>query len=164
MQIFIVIVAIVLSTIALPTEKPIAVSEPTATQVKVPEEPDPLPTPVLAVETPIVQELKQEEPVKPVAVTKGNCYQWLIDAGVTDMINAVELQRRENASCNPQLYNMGGSDACGVAQELPCGKSGCGIPPNADGACQIRWMNGYVLGRYGSWAKAVQFHNTHNWY
>lgn len=80
------------------------------------------------------------------------------------MVNARELMRRENASCDPQRYNTGGSDACGVAQELPCGKSGCGIPPNADGACQVRWMNKYVLERYGSWAGAISWHNSHNWY
>ena len=103
-------------------------------------------------------------PVRASGTTSGNCRQWLIDAGVNDLANAVELQSRENGSCNPQLYNQGGSDACGVAQELPCGKSGCGMPPNADGACQIRWMNSYVLSRYGSWANAVAWHNAHNWY
>lgn len=96
--------------------------------------------------------------------TSGNCYQWLIEAGVADMASAVELQARENRPCNPQQYNMQGSDACGVAQELPCGKSGCGLPPNADGACQIRWMNGYVIGRYGSWANALAEHTRKGWY
>src|SRR5690606_4385244 len=72
----------------------------------------------------------------PQGITQGNCEQWFIEAGITDLVNARELLRRENAGCNPQLYNLSGSGACGVAQELPCGKSGCGIPPNADGLCQ----------------------------
>lgn len=93
-----------------------------------------------------------------------NCEQWFIDAGITDLVNARELLRRENAGCDPQKYNMAGSNACGVAQELPCGKSGCGIPPNADGACQIRWQKTYVEARYGSYAAAIQFHNRMNWY
>lgn len=95
----------------------------------------------------------------------GNCQAWLAAVvNPSELASAIELQGRENGSCNPQLYNQSGSDACGVAQELPCGKSGCGMPPNADGACQIRWMNSYVIGRYGSWANALQHHNAFNWY
>lgn len=93
-----------------------------------------------------------------------NCEQWFIDAGITDLVNARELLRRENASCDPQKYNMGGSNACGIAQELPCGKSGCGLPPNADGACQVKWQKRYIEARYGSYAGAIRFHNAHNWY
>ncbi|WP_455749236.1 aggregation-promoting factor C-terminal-like domain-containing protein [Loigolactobacillus coryniformis] len=51
--------------------------------------------------------------------------------------------------------------ACGVAQELPCGKSGCTL---GDGACQVNWMNSYVMERYKSWANAVAFHDANNWY
>lgn len=95
----------------------------------------------------------------------GNCQAWLASVVPgAELSTAIELQRRENGSCNPQLYNQGGSDACGVAQELPCGKSGCGMPPNADGQCQIRWMHSYVMGRYGSWAAALNHHNRMNWY
>ncbi len=98
-------------------------------------------------------------------MTGGNCQAWLASVvNPAELGAAIELQRRENGSCNPQLYNQGGSDACGVAQELPCGKSGCGMPPNADGACQIRWMNSYVIGRYGSWANALNHHDRMNWY
>lgn len=92
-----------------------------------------------------------------------SCEAYLAAAGITDP-NARELMRRENSGCNPQLYNTAGSGACGIAQELPCGKSGCGIPPNADGACQVRWMANYVVQCYGSWAGAIAFHNINNWY
>ena len=92
------------------------------------------------------------------------CVAWLAQVGISDMASAVELQQRENGSCDPQKYNMGGSDACGLAQELPCGKSGCGLPPNADGFCQIQWMHRYVIGRYGSWAAALNHHDRMNWY
>lgn len=95
----------------------------------------------------------------------GSCQSWLASTvSGAELSSAIELQGRENRGCDPNLYNAGGSGACGVAQELPCGKSGCGIPPNADGACQIRWMNSYVIGRYGSWAAALQHHNAFNWY
>lgn len=89
----------------------------------------------------------------------GTCLEWLAQAGVSDIPNALELIRRESG-CNPNAINPS-SGACGVAQELPCGKSGCAL---GDGACQVKWMNRYVHSRYGSWANAVSFHNSHNWY
>lgn len=105
--------------------------------------------------------MPQNAPEQP---TINKCEQWLVEAGVTDLINARELIRRENSGCEPQLYNYGGSGACGVAQELPCGKSGCGVPPNADGACQIKWQKSYVENRYGSYANAIKWHDQNNWY
>lgn len=91
--------------------------------------------------------------------TSGTCSEWIAAAGITDIANAVELIKRESG-CRPSATNPS-SGACGVAQELPCGKSGCA---RTDGACQVRWMNSYVIGRYGSWAAAVSFHNANNWY
>lgn len=89
----------------------------------------------------------------------GDCESWIASAGISDLSNARELIRRESG-CNPYARNPS-SGACGVAQELPCGKSGCSI---GDGACQIKWMNSYVIARYGSWSAAVGFHNANNWY
>lgn len=89
----------------------------------------------------------------------GTCAEWIAAAGITDVGNAMELINRESG-CNPAAVNKS-SGACGVAQELPCGKSGCS---RSDGACQVKWMNSYVVNRYGSWAGAVAWHNSHNWY
>lgn len=89
----------------------------------------------------------------------GSCDDWIRAAGITDIANARVLIQRESG-CNPNAVNAS-SGACGVAQELPCGKSGCSL---GDGACQVRWMNGYVMDRYGSWASAVAWHDSHNWY
>jgi len=97
--------------------------------------------------------------VQPVVAVSGTCAEWITAAGIADLGNAVELIRRESG-CNPNAVNRS-SGACGVAQELPCGKSGCSL---GDGACQVAWMNRYVVARYGSWANAVAFHNSHNWY
>jgi len=94
-----------------------------------------------------------------VASASGSCADWIAGAGITDVANANELIRRESG-CNPYAVNKS-SGACGVAQELPCGKSGCSLD---DGACQVRWMNSYVANRYGSWSAAVAFHNANNWY
>lgn len=93
------------------------------------------------------------------AYASGGCSSWLSAAGVSDIASAQRLIAKESG-CNPNARNSS-SGACGVAQELPCGKSGCSL---GDGACQVRWMNSYVLSRYGSWSAALAFHNANNWY
>lgn len=89
----------------------------------------------------------------------GNCGDWLAQAGITDTASAMTLIQRESG-CNPNAVNPG-SGACGVAQELPCGKSGCSL---GDGACQVAWMRRYVEGRYGSFASALGHSNSVGWY
>lgn len=101
----------------------------------------------------------QASSVQPTVQVSGTCADWIAQAGISDVASAQELIRRESG-CNPNAVNRS-SGACGIAQELPCGKSGCSL---GDGACQIRWMNSYVLGRYKSWANAIAWHNSHNWY
>ena len=96
---------------------------------------------------------------KPAPVPTGSCSDWIRAAGISDVASASELIRRESG-CNPNAINPS-SGACGVAQELPCGKSGCSL---GDGACQVRWMSQYVVSRYGSWSGAINFHNANNWY
>jgi len=95
----------------------------------------------------------------PRIVFTGNCASWVAQAGIADTASAFTLIQKESG-CNPNSVNRS-SGACGVAQELPCGKSGCQL---GDGACQVAWMNRYVMGRYGSWSAALQFHLRNNWY
>ena len=104
------------------------------------------------------QQLTQRKQNTAVAVS-GTCDDWLASAGVSDLNSARTLISRESG-CNPNAVNPS-SGACGVAQELPCGKSGCSL---GDGACQVRWMNSYVHSRYGSWANALGHSYQHNWY
>lgn len=103
-----------------------------------------------------------------------NCGQLIQQAGITDPL-ASELIRRES-SCNPAAVNPS-SGACGIAQELLepnqssqqwaavnagyCPKSNCTMQ---DPVCQLRWMQGYVMQRYGSWAAAIAHHDINNWY
>lgn len=89
----------------------------------------------------------------------GNCADWITAAGITEIDAANELIRRESG-CNPHARNTS-SGACGVAQELPCGKSGCSI---GDGSCQVKWMSSYIQNRYGSWSNALDFHDRNNYY
>jgi uncharacterized protein YabE (DUF348 family) len=89
----------------------------------------------------------------------GNCSSWIAGAGIRDTANATYLIGAESG-CNPYAVNAS-SGACGVGQALPCGKTGCEM---GDGACQTKWMNGYVMGRYGSWQAAADHHRTRGWY
>ena len=95
----------------------------------------------------------------PAVAVSGSCAEWLSSAGISDTASAMALINRESG-CNPNAVNSK-SGACGVAQELPCGKSGCSL---GDGACQVRWMNSYVIGRYGSWSSALAHSNSLGWY
>lgn len=106
----------------------------------------------------IASEAKIEE-TEVVLSQSGNCDSWIAAAGISDIANARELLRRES-NCDPNAVNPS-SGACGVAQELPCGKSGCQL---GDGACQMKWMKSYVDRRYGSFAAAIEFHDRMNWY
>jgi len=109
-------------------------------------------------QTRLAQEQKQQV-AKPAVAISGTCDQWIRDAGIADIGNANELIRRESR-CNPHAVNKS-SGACGIAQELPCGKSGCKL---GDGACQVKWMNTYVVARYKTWAGAINWHDKNGWY
>lgn len=116
----------------------------------------------LAAAQAVVSEPQVAQPSQPavsaVAVT-GSCAEWLAQAGVTDTASAMTLISRESG-CNPNAVNNS-SGACGVGQELPCGKSGCSL---GDGACQVAWMKQYVEGRYGSFASALNHSYAVGWY
>jgi hypothetical protein len=114
---------------------------------------------VVAAQAQQARELEAKRVVQASPVSSGNCAEWLAAAGVTDTVNAMYIINRESG-CNPWAVNASGG-ACGVAQELPCGKSGCRL---GDGACQVKWMNGYVGARYGGWSGAVAWWDGHSWY
>lgn len=74
--------------------------------------------------------------------------------GAADYIVSQESGWDPNAT-NPS------SGACGLAQALPCSK----VPGNPyDPVNSLNWMNGYVIGRYGSWEEAVRFKQANGWY
>lgn len=61
---------------------------------------------------------------------------------------------------NPNAVNRS-SGACGLGQQLPCGKwTGAWNDPVA----ALVAMTGYVNARYGGWAGAVAFWNSHHYY
>lgn len=87
------------------------------------------------------------------------CPTWLAQAGIPATATVLELIRRESG-CNPHAVNPS-SGACGIGQQLPCGKwAGAWNDPIAG----LQAMNSYVIGRYGSWENALAWHNANNWY
>ena len=80
-----------------------------------------------------------------------------------ELPQAKELIRRESND-NPTAINST-SGAGGVPQALPPSKMGCRLTQDIrDYMCQIFWMKGYVLQRYGSFTNALAWHTEHNWY
>ena len=99
-----------------------------------------------------------ETPVStPSTTPSGSCRDWIIQAGVTDVESAYALIMRESG-CNPNATNPS-SGACGIPQALPCSKL-----PADDPVGQIKWMQEYCIGRYGSWAAANLFQLANGWY
>ena len=67
---------------------------------------------------------------------------------------------QKESGWNPNARNAS-SGACGLAQALPCSKLG---PNWTNPVVALNWMNGYVMGRYGSWANAVAHSKSTGWY
>lgn len=72
---------------------------------------------------------------------------------------AGELIARES-SFNPLAINPT-SGACGLAQALPCEKMDCEL---SDVDCQLKWIDEYIINRYGTLEKALDFHDKNGWY
>jgi len=108
---------------------------------------------------PIVQPKPVVVPYRAPVAPTGTCADWMRLAGITDPGNAIILINRESG-CNPNAVNRS-SGACGIGQQLPCGKW-----PHAwnDPVGGMIDMQSYVMARYGSWANAVAFSTSHGWY
>jgi uncharacterized protein (DUF3084 family) len=108
------------------------------------------------------------------ASAQGSCSSWMSQAGISNP-TAVVLIGRESG-CKSNAVNPS-SYACGIAQELLepnqraeqiasvnagyCPKSKCSLQ---DPVCQLKWMQSYVYGRYGTWENAKAHHDRKNWY
>lgn len=93
------------------------------------------------------------------APVSGSCQDWMNAAGITDQVNAHILIMRESG-CNPNAVNPS-SGACGIGQQLPCGKW---PHPWNDPIGGMIDMQNYVFARYGTWADAVAFSTANGWY
>lgn len=90
-----------------------------------------------------------------------NCHTWAAQAGITLNTAAIKLLERES-HCNPRAWNAS-SGAGGIPQALPFSKTGCELS-EAGAPCQLRWFQGYVMARYGSYEAALAHSYSHGWY
>jgi hypothetical protein len=107
--------------------------------------------------------------------SSGSCDDYMTQAGITSPI-ARDLVGRENKACDPCRYNDGsptgkhdceysGDRAYGIPQSLPGNKMASeGADWKTNPVTQLRWMQKYVLGRYGSWEGAKAHHDQMGWY
>lgn len=95
----------------------------------------------------------------PSARPSGSCNDWMVGAGISDMGDAYNVIMAESG-CNPNAVNSS-SGACGIGQQLPCGKWSHVWNDPVGGLID---MQGYVYGRYGSWAAAWQYELAHHSY
>lgn len=93
------------------------------------------------------------------------CAGYVRAAGVAeaDVYTALTLIYRESG-CRYDATNAS-SGAYGIPQALPGSKmASAGADWRTNPVTQIRWMIGYVNGRYGGWSGAWNYWSTHHWY
>ena len=101
------------------------------------------------------------KPIVAATNVTGDKASWLAASGIPqhEWGHVDSIVTRESG-WNPNAVNKS-SGACGLGQQLPCGKwAGAWNDPVA----ALQAMNGYVHGRYGSWAGAVAFWQANRWY
>lgn len=103
---------------------------------------------------------KAEQPAPTVQVS-GDKQSWLASSGIPQSEwGYVDSIVTRESGWNPSAVNAS-SGACGLGQQLPCGKwSGAWNDPVAALVAQ----HGYVKERYGSYANAVAFWNANHYY
>ena len=103
-----------------------------------------------------------KQPVPPEWET---CASWAREAGVSesDLYTALSLIYKESG-CRVSAENAY-SGAYGIPQALPGSKmASAGADWETNPVTQIRWMISYVNGRYGGWAGAMSYWNSHGNY
>jgi hypothetical protein len=97
----------------------------------------------------------------PQRVVTGTKTEWMAAAGIPqEHWGYVDSIVTRESGWNPNAVNKS-SGACGLGQQLPCGKwAGAWNDPVA----ALQAMTGYVNGRYGGWGGAVAFWNANHWY
>ncbi len=91
----------------------------------------------------------------------GSHQDWMAQAGISASdYGYVDYIVTRESGWNPNAVNAS-SGACGLGQQLPCGKwAGAWNDPIA----ALVAMQGYAIGRYGSWAGACSWWTSHNWW
>jgi uncharacterized protein YabE (DUF348 family) len=124
----------------------------------------------------VISEQVTKEPVKQVvtvgakvvvaaAPVSGGHEDWMRAAGITESdFGYVNYIITRESTWNYLAVNRS-SGAYGLCQSLPGSKMlSAGSDWQTNPITQLRWCNGYALGRYGSWAKAYNFWVNNHWW
>ena len=100
-----------------------------------------------------------------VSLPSGSHEDWMARAGISASdYGYVNFIVERESHWNPLAKNAY-SGATGLCQALPGNKmASAGSDWATNPITQLRWCNGYAVGRYGSWAKAYQFWTQNHWW
>lgn len=113
------------------------------------------------------------EPVKQVVIVgtkvllpSGSHTDWMAAAGIAESdYGYVDFIVSHESGWGHMKSNYSGSGAYGLCQALPATKmASAGADYMTNPITQLRWCNGYAIGRYGSWAAAYNFWITNHWW
>lgn len=101
-----------------------------------------------------------------VTLPAGSHTDWMAAAGIAESdYGYVDYIVGHESGWAPTKYNYAGSGAYGLCQSLPASKmASAGSDYMTNPITQLRWCNGYAIGRYGSWAGAYNFWISHRWW
>lgn len=107
------------------------------------------------------QNVAQASPQTPRTQVSGTKADWLRASGIPEsQWGLVDQIVQKESGWNPNAVNAS-SGACGLGQQLPCGKwAGAWNDP----VSALQAMSGYVDSRYGGWQGAWNFWQANSWY
>lgn len=128
-------------------------------EVPVEKLPDPEPEPEPEPEVTPTEVVTPQAP--PRYTGGGSPAEWMAEAGIAESDwGYVDYIATRESGWNPNATNPS-SGACGLIQAHPCSKvPGSGYNP----VDNLRWANGYAVGRYGSWEGAYNFWVANHWW
>ncbi|KRN02161.1 SLT domain-containing protein [Levilactobacillus senmaizukei DSM 21775 = NBRC 103853] len=99
------------------------------------------------------------------AAPSGSHKHWLEQAGIpANQFGAYNAIITPESGWNPKIHNPS-SSAYGLPQALPGSKmASAGSDWKTNPITQLKWMKGYVKGRYGGINQALSFRKAHGWY
>jgi len=124
------------------------------------------PQAVFHIQKPIAQAAEVQAPVaeQPKQTPQTN-EEMMIAAGISpsDFTYATYIFQKESGFRHTAVNKSSG--ATGICQALPASKmASAGADYLTNPVTQLRWCNGYAVGRYGSWANAYSFWTSHHWW
>lgn len=101
-----------------------------------------------------------------ITLPAGSHTDWMAAAGISETdYGYVDYIVGHESGWSATKYNYGGSGAYGLCQALPASKmASAGSDYMTNPITQLKWCNGYALGRYGSWAGAYNFWIKNHWW